>query len=104
MLDATFKLIESLRAELFKSRAETQKALGKKERAENELIHAKLKMDQMCATAAVQDAFNQADQQYIMRKANERIASLLLSGSPGKNQMDRLKARKTPFHRTGLTR
>jgi hypothetical protein len=103
LLDDAFKLIESLRAELFKSRAETQKALGEKERAESELIHAKLKMDQMRATAA-QDAFHQADQQHIMRKAKERIASLLLSGTPGKNQMDRLKARKTPLHRTGLTR
>ncbi len=102
LLDYAFKLIETLRAELFKSLAETQKALGEKERAESELIHAKLKMDQMRATAA-QDAFHQADQQYIMRKAKERIASLLLSGSPGKNQMDRLKARKTPLHRTGLT-
>jgi len=103
LLDDAFKLIENLRAELFKSRAETQKALCEKERAESELIHAKLKMDQMRATAA-QDAFHQADQQYIMRKAKERIASLLLSGTPGKNQMDRLKARKTPLHQTGLTR
>ena len=47
LLDDAFKLIESLRAELFKSRAETQKALGEKEKAESECIHAKLKLDQM---------------------------------------------------------
>jgi hypothetical protein len=42
LLDDAFKLIESLRAELFKSRAEAQKALGEKEKAESEIIHAKL--------------------------------------------------------------
>jgi hypothetical protein len=41
LLDDAFKLIESLRAELFKSRAETQKAIGEKERVESECIHAK---------------------------------------------------------------
>ena len=50
MLDDAYKLIESLRAELFKSRAETQEALGEKERAESKLIHAKLKLEQMRAT------------------------------------------------------
>ncbi len=45
LLDDAFKLIESLRAELFKSRAEAQKALGEKEKAESECIHAKLKLD-----------------------------------------------------------
>ncbi len=49
LLDEAFKLIESLRAELFKSRAGTQKALGEKEKAESECIHAKLKWDQMQA-------------------------------------------------------
>ena len=49
LLDDAFKLIESLRAELFKSRAEAQKALGEKEKAESEFIHAKLKLDQMQA-------------------------------------------------------
>ena len=34
LLDDAFKLIESLRAELFKSRAETQEVLGEKEKAE----------------------------------------------------------------------
>ncbi len=67
-------LIESLRAVLFKSRAETQKKLGEKERAESECIHAKLKMEQMRATAA-QNAFQQADQQYSMRKAKGQITS-----------------------------
>ena len=46
MLDDAYKLIESLRAELFKSRAETQKALGEKEKAESECINATLKLDQ----------------------------------------------------------
>ncbi len=45
LLNDAFKLIESLRAELFKSRAKTQKALGEKEKAESECIHAKLKLD-----------------------------------------------------------
>ncbi len=49
MLDDAFKLIESLRAELFKSCAEAQKALGEKEKAESECIHSKLKLDQMQA-------------------------------------------------------
>jgi hypothetical protein len=49
LLDEAFKLMESLRAELFKSRAETQDALGEKEKAESECIHAKLKLDQMQA-------------------------------------------------------
>ena len=50
MLNDAFKLIESLRAELFKSRAETQKALGEKEKAESERINATLKLDQAQAT------------------------------------------------------
>ena len=49
LLDDAFKLIESLRAGLFKSRAEAQKALGEKEKAESECIHAKLKLVQMQA-------------------------------------------------------
>ena len=50
LLDDASKLIESLRAELFESRAEIQKAIGEKESAESELLHAKLKWDQMRAT------------------------------------------------------
>ncbi len=50
MLNDAYKLIESLRAELFKSRAETQKALCEKEKAEGECINAKLKLDQAQAT------------------------------------------------------
>ncbi len=46
-LDDVFKLIASLGAELFKSRAETQKALGEREKAESECINAKL--DGSCA-------------------------------------------------------
>ncbi len=45
-----FKLIKSLRAELFKSRAETQQALGEKAKAESECINAKLKLDQAQAS------------------------------------------------------
>ena len=121
LLDDVFKLIESLRAELFKSRAETQKALSEKERAESEYIHAKLKLDQMQArldsaqdalhTGAqgrrareVQGAFDQADQEFGVRKAKAAITARLLSLSPGKDKMDRLKAQRTPLHRTGLTR
>jgi hypothetical protein len=77
VLDDAFKLIESLRAELFKLCAETQKALGEKDRAESECFHAKLKMEKMRATAA-QNAFQQADQQYSMRKAKGQITSCLL--------------------------
>jgi len=59
LLDDAFKLIESLRAELFKSRAEAQKALGEKEKAESEFIHAKLKLDQMQARLdSAQDALH----------------------------------------------
>jgi hypothetical protein len=120
LLDDAFKLIENLRAELFKSRAETQKALGEKEKAERECIHAKLKLDQMQANlddaqalhARAQDrrarevegAFDQAEKEYGIRKAKAAITAGLLSRSPGKNTMDRLKARKTPRNPTGLTR
>jgi hypothetical protein len=45
LLDDAFKLIESLRAELFKSRAETQKAFGEKEKAGSECIHAEVGSD-----------------------------------------------------------
>ncbi len=79
LLNDVFKLIKSLGEELFKSRAETQKALGKKEKAESECIHAKLKLNQMQAhldneqeamhagaqdrrAREVQGAFDQADQ------------------------------------------
>jgi hypothetical protein len=106
---------------LFKSRAETQKALGEKEKAESECIHAKLKLDQMQAhldiaqgalharaqdrrAREVQGVFDQADQEYRVRMAKAAITARLLSRSPGKNGMDRLKARKTPVHRTDLTR
>ncbi len=54
MLDDAFrvKLIESLRTELFRSRAETQKALCQKEKAEleSECINAKLNLDQAQTT------------------------------------------------------
>ena len=100
LLDDAFKLIESLRAELFKSRAETQKALGEKEKAESEFIHAKLKLDQMQArldsaeealhagaqdrrAREVQGAFDQADQEFRVRMAKEAITTRLLSRSPG---------------------
>ena len=49
MFDDAYKLIENLHAKLFKSRAETQKLLGEKEKAESECIHAKLKLNQMQA-------------------------------------------------------
>ena len=92
LLDDAFKLIESLRAELFKSRAEAQKALGEKEKAESEIIHAKLKLDQMQArldsaqealhagaqdqlAREVQGAFDQADQEYRVRKAKGEITA-----------------------------
>jgi hypothetical protein len=45
LLDDTFKLIERLRAELFKSRIKTQSALGEKEKL-NPLLHATLKLEQ----------------------------------------------------------
>jgi hypothetical protein len=117
LLDEAFKLIKSLRDELFKSRAETQKALDEKKKAERECIHAKLKLDQMrvhldnAHTTAqdrraceVKGAFDQADKECKMRMAKKGITAWLLSRSPGKNKMDRLKARKTPLHPTGLTR
>jgi hypothetical protein len=52
LLDDAFMRIENLSTELFKSRAETQKALAEKEKAERECIHAKLKLDQMQANLA----------------------------------------------------
>ncbi len=46
MLDYAFKLIENLRAQLFKSRSDTRQALCEKEKAESECINAELKLDQ----------------------------------------------------------
>ncbi len=45
MLKDASRLIENLHAELFKSRAETHKALAKKEKAETERLCAALKLD-----------------------------------------------------------
>jgi hypothetical protein len=109
LFDGAYKLIESLHAKLFKSRAETQKSLGEKEKAESECIHAKLKLDQMQVhlenaqealharaqdrrAREVKDAFDQADTEYRMRRAKAAITAGLLSRSPGKNKMDRLTA------------
>ena len=120
LLDDAFKLIESLRAELFKSRAETQKALGEKEKAESERIHSTLKLDQTRAELdaaqkaldvvakvrrerAVQDAFDSAENAGVMRRARKEVHAKLLSLSPGRTTMARLKARRTPLHPTGLT-
>jgi hypothetical protein len=92
LLDDAFKLIESLRAELFKSRAEAQKTLGEKEKAESECINAKRKLDQMQArldraqealhagaqdlrAREVQGAFDQADQEYRVRMATPVFCS-----------------------------
>jgi hypothetical protein len=94
LLDDALKLIESLLAELFKSRAETQNALGEKERTESECIHAKLKLDQMQArldnaqeawhTRAqdmrardVKDTFDQADKDYRVRTAKGEFTARL---------------------------
>ena len=139
LLDDAFKLIESLRAELFKlrseaqealaeSRAETQKALAEthnalaeKEKAEGERLHAVLKLGQTQArlddaqkaldtrvndrqSRAVQGAFDAAESALGMRLAAKGIAEKLLSLSPGKTPMERLKARRTPLYPTGLTR
>jgi hypothetical protein len=124
MLDDAFKLIESLRAELFRSRAETQKALGEKEKAESECINAKLKLDQAQATLLeAQEAMNAMSKDRTHRRkrdltkvfeAVEReqkmqiyqkaIAARLRSRSLDKTAMERMKARRTPHHRTGLTR
>jgi hypothetical protein len=59
MLDDAFKLIESLRAKFFKSRSETQKALGEKEKAESDCLNATLKLDQTQAKLyEAQEAMN----------------------------------------------
>ena len=46
LLKEASMLIESLRAELFKSRAETEKALREKKNAEQKSLHATLKLEQ----------------------------------------------------------
>jgi hypothetical protein len=51
----------------------------------------------------VKDTFDQADREYGMRMAKAAIIAGLLSLSPGKNKMDRLKAQRTPLHPTVLT-
>ena len=121
LLDDAFKLIESLRAELFKSRAETEKALREKKNAEQESLHATLKLEQtqvrldgaqkaLEAMAkdrrerAVQGAFDTAENDHQMRTVKRSISAALLSRSPGKTQMERLKARRRPLQPTGLTR
>ena len=120
LLDDAFKLIESLRAELFKSRAETQKALAEKEKAEAERLHAALKLDQTQArldTAQdslnrmakdreqqVQAAVSEAERTLGMRATKREILARLLARSPGMTGMERLKALRSPLHRTGLMR
>ena len=121
LLKDASRLIESLRAELFKSRAETQKALAEKEKAESERIVAALKLDGVRAELEaerkaskarakvrrereVSDAFAEVDRAHRMRSAAKGIAAKLLSLSPGKTSLERLKARRTPFNPTGLTR
>ena len=120
LLDEAFKLIESLRAELFKSRAETQKALAEKEKAESERVVAALKLDQTQArldTAQdslnrmakdreqqVQAAVSEAERTLGMRAAKREILARLLAHSPGMTGMERLRALRSPRHRTGLTR
>jgi hypothetical protein len=121
LLNDAFKLIESLRAELFKSRAETEKALNEKDKAQSECTHATLKLEQtqtklddaqkaLDAMAkgrrarAAQEAFDAADNEHGMRGVKKGIATMLLSRSQGKTLMERLKARRTPLHPTGLTR
>ena len=115
MLKEASKLIESLRAELFKSRAETEKALRELEKAEHESIHATLKLEQtqvkvddaqkaLGAMAkdrrerAAQGAFDTAEMDHQMRTVKRNVSATLLSRSPGKGAMERLKKRKTPLH------
>ena len=121
LLEDAFKLIDNLRAELFKSRAETQKALAEKDKAEGDRLYAALKLDQTQArlddaqkaldamakdrrARALQDAFDAAEGIPGMRAAKKHIIAKLLSLSLGKTPMERLKARRTPRHPTGLTR
>ena len=121
LLDDAFKLIERLRAELFISCAEKEKALREKKNAEQESLHATLKLEQtqvrldgaqkaLEAMAkdrrerAVQGAFDTAEKDHQMRTVKRSISAALLSHSPGKTPMERLKARRKPFQPTGLTR
>jgi hypothetical protein len=120
LLEDAFKLIDSLRTELFRSRAETEKAIREKEQAESDRLHATLKLDQTQArldTAQkaldemakdrreqMQEAFCQAENEYNARMAGKRIFESLRTLLPSKSSMARLKARKTPIHQTGLTR
>ena len=117
MPNDAFKLIESLRAELFILRAETEKALREKKNAEQESLHATLKLEQtqvrlddaqkaLEAMAkdrrerAVQGAFDTAENDHQMRTVKRSISAALLSRSPGKTQMERLKARRKPLKPT----
>ena len=135
MLDEAFELIESLRAALLESRAETPKALAEKEKAESERVVAftptalksnsssgptALKLDQTQAqlsTAqdllnrmakdreqAVKAAVSEAERTLGLLAAKNQILARLLSRSPGMTCLERLKARRTPLHPTGLTR
>jgi transposase len=118
MLDDAFKLIESLRAELFKSRAKIQKALGEKEKAESERINATLKLDQAQATLLekamnamsknrrrnLERAFETATRGNKIQTCRKELYARLLSRSPGKTATERLKAQRTHRHQTGLTR
>ena len=53
---------------------------------------------------AVQDAFDSAEKADVMRRARKKVYAKLLSLSPGRTKMERLKAQRTPLHPTGLTR
>jgi hypothetical protein len=120
MLNDAYKIIESLRAELFKSRAKTQTELCEKEKAESKCLNAKLKLDQEQATLLeVQEAMNAMlkDQRRNLEQAFEtaakgiqmqtcmkELSAGLLSRSPGKTATEKPKAQRTPRHQTGLSR
>ena len=127
LLEDAFKLIDSLRTELFKSRAETEKALSEKEAAETEKeaaeterVYAKLKLTQAEAKLeeaqktldemakaqrenATRAAFSAAEGAFASRMMKKELAARLQSLYPGKSCMERLTAQKTPRRRTGLT-
>jgi hypothetical protein len=127
LLEDAFKLIDSLRTELFKSRtelfksrAETEIALSEKEAAETERVYAKLKLTQAEAKLeeaqksldemakaqrenATRSAFSAAEGAFASQMMKKELASRLQSLYPGKSCMERLTAQKTPRRRTGLT-
>ncbi len=97
MLNDAYKLIKSLRAEHFESRAKTRKSLGEKEKAESYCLNATFSLDLTQAELhEAQEAMNamslsraseSAGKEHKMQTCKKGISTRLLSRSLGKTAL-----------------